>query len=312
MDEMALLREAGADVAPPTDAALQAGRDRLAAAARPARRRPPRLRRPAALGLLAAAAAVAGAAAITMAQVVAPDGHGSATAAAAEVLRDAAATARGGPPVRPSAYSYTRELLVFPGEPGRQCEETWLRRDGSLAAGGTFPERRGGHCDPHEPGRWLPSLRDGDADRRPHADVRTLPTVPSALRARLYSDAAHGRGQNADDKGPRDQLVFNRIGRLLRMPLPPELRAALFQTLATVPGVDVVRGERDALGRQGIALARSFGDPGDTTRVEIILAPGTYRYLGMKAVQDMGAPAPLTRLSALLTTAAVTTPYQRP
>lgn len=312
MDEMALLREARPDVAPPTEAALRTGRDRLTAAARPARRWPPRVPRPAVMGLLAGAAAVAAAAAITLAQVVAPEGRGSATAAAAEVLRDAAATARSGPPVTPGAYSYTRELIVFPGETETQCQETWLRRDGSMAAGGAFPERPGGRCDPHERGPWGPALRDGDADRRPHADVRTLPTDPSALRERLYSDAAHGRGQNPDDKGPRDQLVFDRIGRLLRMTLPPELRAALFQTLATVPGVDVVRGERDALGRQGIALARSFGDPGDTTRVEIILAPGTYRYLGSKAVQDMGAAVPLTRLTALLTTAVVTTPFQRP
>lgn len=312
MDEMALLREARPDVAPPTDAALRTGRDRLAAAARPARRWPPRVPRQAAMGLLAGTAAVAAAVAITMAQVVAPEGRGSATAAAAEVLRDAAATARSGPPVRPAAYSYTMQLVVWPDEHGTQCEETWLRRDGSMAAGTTLPERPGGRCDLHEPGRWVPTLRDGDVDRRPHADVRTLPTGPSALRERLYSDAAHGRGQNADDKGPRDQLVFNRIGRLLRMPLPPELRAALFQTLATVPGVDVVHSERDALGRQGIALARSFGDPGDTVRVEIILAPGTYRYLGMKAVQDTATGVPMTHLTALLTTAAVTTPFQRP
>lgn len=307
MDEMALLREAGTDVAPPTDDALRAGRDRLTAAARPARRWSPRFRRTAAMGLLAGAAAVA-AAAITMAQVVAPEGHGSATAAAAEVLRDAAATARSGPQVGPGPYSYTRELMVHLGSDERKCRETWLRRDGSMAAGGDYGERPGGHCDPKS--RWFPKLGSDD-DRRPHADVRTLPTDPSALRARLYSDAAHGRGQNPDDKGPRDQLVFNRIGRLLRMTLPPELRAALFQTLATVPGVDAVRGEKDALGRQGIALARSFGDAADPVRVEIILAPGTYRYLGTKAVQDMGE-GPQTDLTALLAAAVVTSPAQRP
>ncbi|MWA04025.1 hypothetical protein F8568_027315 [Actinomadura sp. LD22] len=312
MDEIALLREAAPDVAPPTDAALRAGRDRLTAAARPARRWAPRVPRPAALGLLAGAAAVAAAVAITMAQVVAPEGHGSATAAAAEVLRDAAATARNGPPVKPGVYSYIRELVVFSGEPERQCQETWLRRDGSMAAVGASSEQAGGRCEIHDPGHRPPTLRGDDSDRHPDTDVSTLPTAPSALRERLYSDAAHGRGQNPDDKGPRDQLVFTRIGRLLRMPLPPELRAALFQTLATVPGVDVVRDEKDAFGRQGIALARSFGDQGNTARVEIILAPGTYRYLGMKTVQDMGAPAPLTRLSALLTTAAVTRPLQRP
>ncbi|MEU6753563.1 CU044_5270 family protein, partial [Spirillospora sp. NPDC046719] len=257
------------------------------------------------------AAGGAAPAAIMMAQVVAPEGHGSATAAAAEVLRDAAATARSGPPVEPGAYSYTRELMVHLGTDERKCRETWLRRDGSMAAGGDYGERLGGHCDPKDPSRWFPKLGSGDDDRRPHADVRTLPTDPSALRARLYSDAAHGRGQNPDDKGPRDQLVFNRIGRLLRMTLPPELRAALFQTLATVPGVDAVRGEKDALGRQGIALARSFDDADDPVRVEIILAPGTYRYLGTKAVQNMGE-GPQTDLTALLVAAVVTSPAQRP
>jgi hypothetical protein len=253
---------------------------------------------------------VAAAVAITMAKVVAPEGRGSATAAAAEVLRDAAATARSGPPIRPGAYSYTWELMVDLGSDERKCRETWLRRDGSMAAGGAYGERPGGRCDPKDPTRWLPTLRNDD-DRRPHADVRTLPTDPSALRERLYSDAAHGRGQNPDDKGPRDQLVFNRIGRMLRMTLPPELRAALFQTLATVPGVDAVRGEKDALGRQGIALARSFGDAVNPVRVEIILAPGTYRYLGTKAVQDNGEGLQ-TDLTALLVTAVVTSPSQRP
>ncbi|MBO2459156.1 CU044_5270 family protein [Actinomadura violacea] len=313
MDEMAMLRAAGPDVAPPTDAALQAGRDRLTAAARPARRRRPRLPKPAAMGLLAGAAAVAGAAAITIAQVVAPDGHGSATAAAAEVLRDAAATARSAPPVRTGAYSYTRELVVGTGTgpDTRQCAETWFRRDGSLAAGEGYPERAGGRCDPKDHPKGPPLPADGADDHRPHADVRTLPVDPAALRGRLYSDAAHDRGQNPGDGGSRDERVFDRIGRLLRMTLPPELRAALFETLATIPGVDVARGEKDALGRTGIALARPFGDARFPGRVEIILAPGTYRYLGAKAVQDMGDGSE-TDLSALLVTAVVPRPLQRP
>ncbi|GAA2168877.1 CU044_5270 family protein [Actinomadura napierensis] len=310
MDEMAMLREAGPDVPPPTDAALRTGRDRLTAAARPARPRW-RLPKPAAMGLLAGTAALAAAVAITVAQVVAPEGHGAGTIAAAEVLRDAAATARSAPPIRTGAYSYTRELVVHPGVDDRQCKETWLRRDGSVVASGTGAEPPGGRCDPKDPAHWAPTLEPGHDDRRPHADVRTLPTDPSALRERLYSDAAHGRGQNRDNTGPRDQLVFERIGRLLRMTIPPELRAALFQTLATIPGVDAVRGEKDALGRPGIALARSFGDAASPVRVEIILAPGSYRYLGTKVVQDMGEGLQ-TDLTALLATAAVTEPFHRP
>ncbi|MFB4297147.1 CU044_5270 family protein [Actinomadura sp. NTSP31] len=311
MDEMTMLREARPDVPPPTDTALRAGRDRLTAAARPARPWS-RLPKPAAMGLLGGAAALAAAVAITVAQVVAPEGHGSATAAAAAVLRDAAATARGGPPVGPGSYSYTREVIVHPGGTGgNQCTETWLRRDGSMAAFTTYSERYGGRCDSKNRPRRTPALGSGQDDRRPHADVRTLPTGPSALRARLYSDAAHGRGQNPDNTGSRDQLVFDRIGRLLSMSLPPELRAALFQTLATIPGVDAVRGERDALGRQGIALARSFDGTATPGRLAIILAPGTYRYLGAKVVQDIGE-GDQTDLTALLTTAVVTKPFQRP
>ncbi|MFF0522070.1 CU044_5270 family protein [Actinomadura nitritigenes] len=311
MDEMALLREAGSGVAPPTDDALRAGRDRLTAAARPARRWS-RLPKPAVMGLLAGTAAVAAAAAITVAQVVAPDGHGAATAAAAEVLRDAAATARSGPPVGPGVYSYTRELVVHPGAPGEeQCTETWLRRDGSMAAFAKYAERYVGRCDPgNRPGR-IPATGSEHDDRRPDADVRTLPADPSALRARLYSDAAHGRGENPDTTGSRDQIVFNRIGRLLSMTVPPDLRAALFQTLATIPGVDAVRGQKDALGRPGIALVRSFDDRTVPGSLAIILAPGTYRYLGWKTVQDMG-DGYQTELTALVTTAAVSRPFQRP
>nr|WP_131761408.1 CU044_5270 family protein [Actinomadura fibrosa] len=255
-------------------------------------------------------------AAIIVAQIGVPGRTGTASAAAAEVLRDAAVTARGEPPVAPGAYRYVRELAVYlsTGPASRQCNEAWFRPDGSMAGMAGGLDLHGSRC---TPGSHLPrSLlsRHQDTDRRPRADVRALPTDPSALRKRLYSDVVHGTGETPVEKGPPDQLVFDRIGRLLRMALPPALRAALFQTLATVPGVDLVRGagERDALGRRGIALVRSNGDAQNPGRLEIILTPGTYRYLGTKWVVKWRGGPPETYLTALLSTAVVSAPFQRP
>ena len=92
------------------------------------------------------------------------------------------------------------------------------------------------------------------------------------------------------------------------------MRAALFETMSTIPGVDLVRDEKDALGRRGIALARADDDPRDSGRLEIILDPRTYRYLGSKSVVIWEGDVASTEidLTALLATAVVDKPFQRP
>jgi len=62
--------------------------------------------------------------------------------------------------------------------------------------------------------------------------------------------------------------------------LSPALRSALYQVLATVPGVERVPGQVDLAGRPGVAIART----GDGKRTEIVIDPGSSRMLGFRIV----------------------------
>ena len=78
------------------------------------------------------------------------------------------------------------------------------------------------------------------------------------------------------------------IDGMLQTLMPPDVRAALYQALAKIPGVTVVQDATDAAGRRGVALARAAAieGPGSSgwLRLEIILDSNTYRYLGARHV----------------------------
>lgn len=320
MDEMTMLRDAGQDVPPPTDAALRAGRDRLAKAAAAARRPRVGLRLVGLTGLAAAAAGVI-AVGLTVAQDVTPGGTPQANAASM-LLRAAASAARRETDTRAGKLLYVRTLKGGP-EGGAQCEEVWFHPDGTPEAAtgwsGKVPKRWNAKdlahvCDRPMagPGR-LGGPTSVPTDRRDHPDARYLPTDPGALRARLYSDAAHGRGQfPGEPKRQRDEAVFTRVYRLAQIPIPSKLRAALYEVLATVPGVGLVPDARDALGRRGVAVSWSKHEDWGDDRVEIILDAKTYRYLGSRYVTMPKGSSPQLFPSALLLTGIVDKPFQRP
>ena len=78
------------------------------------------------------------------------------------------------------------------------------------------------------------------------------------------------------------------IDSMLQTLMPPEVRAALYQALAKIPGVTVVQGATDAAGRRGVAFARAAAieGPGSSRwlRLEIVLDGHTHRYLGARHV----------------------------
>jgi hypothetical protein len=100
--------------------------------------------------------------------------------------------------------------------------------------------------------------------------------------------------------------------------------AALYQALPKIPGVTVVQGATDVAGRRGVAFSRaaSIEVPGssDRFRLEVILDPNTYRYLGARYVVTRDHFSDGTRYrkgqvfisTAQLALAVVDAPCQRP
>lgn len=76
-----------------------------------------------------------------------------------------------------------------------------------------------------------------------------FPTDPGAIYDRLRNQVA-GRGHSPDGQ------VFTELGDALReSPVPTQLRAALYRTLALIPDVQLVGQATDSAGRAGTAVA---------------------------------------------------------
>jgi hypothetical protein len=199
------------------------------------------------------------------------------------------------PRPRADQWVYSPELRSYAMAPGNQIRmlrgkvkvETWWRFDGTRIAestqGGKLYTKRvlrpGEKIHPpvHEPGInggyvsgpgiWRSSPR-GLYDY-----VAKLPTEPDALLAKIRHDTK--------DAG-HDVSTFGRIEQILGDDklIPPKANAALYRALAKISGVTVVPGVKDFAGRLGVAVTRT--EQGN--RIEIILDPGTYRYLGTRTV----------------------------
>ncbi|MFD8027983.1 CU044_5270 family protein [Streptomyces sp. NPDC048231] len=107
--------------------------------------------------------------------------------------------------------------------------------------------------------------------------LATLPTDPDQLLEKIYKETK-GHGNSPD------QEAFTTIGDLLGESYPPaELYSALFKTAAKIPGVVVVDDARDAIGREGVAVARL--DETSGAREEWIFDKKTHVFLGERSVQ---------------------------
>lgn len=76
-----------------------------------------------------------------------------------------------------------------------------------------------------------------------------LPTDPAKLRAALLA----GQG-SSHYSGPPQQVLYAEIREVLISPATPALRAAAYQVLAGLPGIQMKPGVRDPAGRPGTAL----------------------------------------------------------
>jgi hypothetical protein len=205
---------------------------------------------------------------------------------------------------RPHQWVYDKELRVedLSPKPFTFTLEQWRRVDGkkfTFAVSASAkrvthapkvrkermvlpPDPQG--CPPGQPPRIRPAVGLGAFFPNPSA----VPTDPDGLLAAIYQlveDPACAPilvGDTVQDR------AFMLIDGMLQTVMPPDVQAALYQALAKIPEVTVVQGATDAAGRRGVAFARAAAIEGTGSsgwlRLEVILDPDTYRYLGARHV----------------------------
>jgi hypothetical protein len=244
VDELDLIRSFRANTVPPT--ALATARAERAWR-RPKPGRPPRPRWGARVAIAACLAVAA-----TVAVLVIPGEResrlGAPEATAAETLRLAAKSQKGGltRPLQPGEFFYTRAKTTWNGQPADR--ESWVAIDGTRR---WLDERQPG-ADFRVGPREKP-FRLGD-EAMTYAELLALPRDAEALHARLRQAAVDCRcGHSVDNE------TFVIVGDLLREnPIPAELAAALLRSAALIPGIKLIESARDVAGRPGVGVAVDY------------------------------------------------------
>ncbi len=136
-----------------------------------------------------------------------------------------------------------------------------------------------------------------------YRDLARLPTDPDEMYDWLYETS----GEQVDaEHRDRDEEAFVLFGDLIQESLmPPRVSAALYRAAARIPGVDVVRGVKDAEGREGVAIVRRSGG----VQVQLIFDETTSAFLGEREIDEDGT---VRGISAILDRAVVDKAGQRP
>jgi hypothetical protein len=158
----------------------------------------------------------------------------------------------------------------FGAQPATAADAAAWRRDGS-------PPWHAWYDGQLIPARPSPRhLLGGKPGEGPWGSGMTLPSSPARLRQVLLAsvpppgDSIVRHEEQAFGESYaqiRDQDLFRETSELLLDPLPPAVRAAAYQVLATVPGVHMKTGVTDPDGRVGTALWID-SDPGDVIVVD--------------------------------------------
>jgi hypothetical protein len=204
------------------------------------------------------------------------------------------------PTPRPHQWVYTKKLRVEYGSGKPFTHEFWVRVDGKKFINAASERRTAGApkvrrermqlfpvpqgCPPGQPQRIRPAVGLGAFFPNPAA----VPTDPDGLLAAVYQLVQDPEcapvlvGDTVQDR------AFLLIDGMLQTVQSAEVRAALYQAPAKIPGVKIAKGATDAAGRRGVAFSRAAAieGPGSSgwLRLEIILDPDTHRYLGARHV----------------------------
>lgn len=256
---------------------------------------------------LVAATAAAAAAIAVVTPIVVPGGNG-AQAEAAELLRQTGRVAAQQPPAPPAdGYRYTRSEAAFLSTVGDgpgfsalvpEVREVWGAPDGSGRIVTTYDEPI--FLGPRDRERWEdagrpPLANEGTSDEvfgpggLSYVDLESLPTDPDVLFEVIRSRAEH------NDAVEAEMLVI--VGDLLRETVaPPELRAALYEVAARIPGIEIVEitdaavdssgGELAPIpaGRRGVAVAVESDYSGARIRHELVFDPNTSEMIAERQV----------------------------
>jgi hypothetical protein len=281
MPTLERIRDLYPDVPPPIPETRE--RARLALVARTARRsRPPRHRLlfPVA-GLAVAAAAV----------VIALVGVGNKTgidARAAAMLRAAAAKAKAQKTLGHGHVLYVKSsdayLSSWPEQGWSVLEphqrEIWIGPDGAGRLRTSTGKSR--FLSERDRRNWIaagrPALPGGTSDDTPipPADRSPLPSDPDALFELLKARASgHSEGTYPE--------MFTLAGDAFRdTNLSPAQRAALYEVVARIPGVELVGNVKDPVGRRGVAVAIDHRTDG--IRHTLVIDPDTGTMLAEEQV----------------------------
>jgi RNA polymerase sigma-70 factor (ECF subfamily) len=331
MDGLTLLRSARTDITDPTPQALNSGRaallahidgSRREASAPVAQRRRPVLRRIgySAVCTAAAAAVVTG---LVMTDVVGLAGwRGGADAAAAAVLRDASgmAIASSDPIVQPGQYLRVDTTAVYGGTVAaagnRQIgyltinesqlyipadrDDDWVWMRGLRKPYESFgPESEAALQD--EWNRQLSQRGTPDYQENVRApggafygssssdldELAALPRNPYRLLNYIYRTTA-GSGPSPDGEA----LVWM-ADTLRGGGVPADLRGAIYEAAAMIPGVVVTEDQATLNGRTGVSIGRL--EPSQGMRQDIIIDPETGELIGERSVlinPHEGSPFP--------------------
>jgi hypothetical protein len=116
-------------------------------------------------------------------------------------------------------------------------------------------------------------------DGFPDKELSALPTEPSAL-----SEALRQRAENIHSDVPTPAGTLELIGEILRNPAAsPELRAALYEAAALVPGIEYLGEKVDVTGRTGVAVGLVSAYSGQRTLYSLIYDPSSSEALAMEA-----------------------------
>ena len=212
----------------------------------------------------------------------------------------APATNAAEPTPRPHQWVYSKELRVEYGGGKPFTHEFWIRVDGKKFINAASERRTAGApkvrtermqlfpvpqgCPPGQPQRIRPAVGLGAF----FPDPAAVPTDPDGLLAAVYQlvqDPACAPVLVGDTVQDR---AFMLIDGMLQTVQSAEVRAALYQALAKIPGVTVIQGATDAAGRRGVAFSRAAAIEGTGSsgwlRLEVILDRDTYQYLGARHV----------------------------
>ncbi|WP_320779292.1 CU044_5270 family protein [Streptomyces sp. CRN 30] len=117
-------------------------------------------------------------------------------------------------------------------------------------------------------------------DNVTYQDLRALPTTAAGLRRHL--EELYARDNSADNGTERGTWMLRQAGSLVTMPVKPAVRAAAYRVMADLPGVRVVGGVTDPLGRVGVGVEypETYEGPLGTTKQRLIVDPATGEMLG--------------------------------